>query len=350
TAARELALVHVAVRIVLRDRPQLRHLPPQRALRAPLPRALAGDLPRRSAARRLQPVPARAERDRPNTRTGGLGDLLRPQPGPPPRQRSHRLGPRRARLRRAPVRQPRAAAAQPAPPRGHLALLYPHGFRARARRLPGLGVLGRADARAERLVSPTQPRPEHPRAVSGGRRDAPGGRAAGGDQLGQGHRQRGARRSQKAGGGMNAALAPLPLEAEAAHVIAQHSKSFALASRILPRACRAEVHVLYAWCRRADDLVDLQGAACARRAVLLLGRELDGVYAGRRQDQPLLAAFQRVVLERSVPREYPAELIAGLSMDAEGTRYETLGDLHRYCYRVAGTVGLMMAHVLGARD
>ncbi|HLV20290.1 MAG TPA: phytoene/squalene synthase family protein [Polyangiaceae bacterium] len=149
---------------------------------------------------------------------------------------------------------------------------------------------------------------------------------------------------------MNAALAPLPLEAEAAHVIAQHSKSFALASRILPRACRAEVHVLYAWCRRADDLVDLQGAACARRAVLLLGRELDGVYAGRRQDQPLLAAFQRVVLERSVPREYPAELIAGLSMDAEGTRYETLGDLHRYCYRVAGTVGLMMAHVLGARD
>ncbi len=72
--------------------------------------------------------------------------------------------------------------------------------------------------------------------------------------------------------------------------------------------------------------------------------------AGRSQADTTLDAFQQVVFERKIPIEYPSELLAGMAMDAEGVHYETLSDLLRYCYRVAGTVGLMMCHVLGVKD
>jgi phytoene synthase len=74
------------------------------------------------------------------------------------------------------------------------------------------------------------------------------------------------------------------------------------------------------------------------------------VYAGLPQVDPVLAAFQAVAMHYQIPRLYPEELIEGMSMDARGTRYESLHDLLLYCHRVAGTVGLMMCHVLGVRD
>jgi 15-cis-phytoene synthase len=74
------------------------------------------------------------------------------------------------------------------------------------------------------------------------------------------------------------------------------------------------------------------------------------VYAGRPSVDPLTQALQRVVVERRIPIDYPRELLAGFAMDVENRRYRTLDELLRYCHRVAGTVGLMMAHVLGVSD
>lgn len=129
--------------------------------------------------------------------------------------------------------------------------------------------------------------------------------------------------------------------------IAHHSKSFALASRLLPAASRDDVAVVYAWCRRADDAVDEAPAHEHGPALARLRGELDAIYAGREVDDDALAAFQRVVHERGVPRWYPDELLAGMAMDASGFRYRTIDDLVAYSYRAAGTVGLMMCHVLG---
>jgi phytoene synthase len=56
-----------------------------------------------------------------------------------------------------------------------------------------------------------------------------------------------------------------------------------------------------------------------------------------------------VTLRRAIPKPYVQELLLGMQMDVEDTRYETLPDLLLYCHRVAGVVGLMMCHVLGAR-
>ncbi len=130
-------------------------------------------------------------------------------------------------------------------------------------------------------------------------------------------------------------------------VIRQHSQSFSFAHKLLPAASRDAAAIVYAWCRRADDAVDERGPEQARPALEALERELDEIYAGVAQSDPVLEAFQRVVSEAKIPRRYPAELLAGMRMDVEGTRYGTLPELYLYCYRVAGTVGLMMCHVLG---
>jgi phytoene synthase len=130
-------------------------------------------------------------------------------------------------------------------------------------------------------------------------------------------------------------------------VIAHHSKSFALASKLLPAGARDDAAVLYAWCRRADDAVD--GDAPASNVIDVLAEELTDAYGQRTRD-PLLSAFGRVVRRRGIPRIYPGELLAGMAMDLRGTEYATLDDLIVYAWRVAGVVGLMMTHVLGIDD
>jgi len=134
--------------------------------------------------------------------------------------------------------------------------------------------------------------------------------------------------------------------------IAHHSKSFALASRLLGRRVRDQTAVVYTWCRRADDAVDEQPAASpAELAEVLdtLRAELDAAYTRTAVD-PVLVSFGEVVRERGVPRHYPEELIAGLAMDASSTHYATVDDVLLYAWRVAGVVGLMMSHVFGVSD
>ena len=131
--------------------------------------------------------------------------------------------------------------------------------------------------------------------------------------------------------------------------IALHSKSFSLASRLLGSDGRDDAAVVYAWCRRADDAIDLAPPAEQARAVVRLGRELETIYEGEAQPEPILAAFQMVARRHQIPRAYPSELLAGMAMDAEGKAYGSYTELLSYCFRVAGTVGLMMSHVMGVR-
>jgi phytoene synthase len=138
--------------------------------------------------------------------------------------------------------------------------------------------------------------------------------------------------------------------AESRAIIAHHSKSFALASRLLPAEGRDDASIVYAWCRRADDAVDLVPAADQPHAVARLYDELCGIYDGEAKADPMLARFQAIVRARRIPRAYPAELLAGMDMDAVGTVYGSYATLLSYCFRVAGTVGLMMSHVMGVRQ
>ena len=133
-------------------------------------------------------------------------------------------------------------------------------------------------------------------------------------------------------------------------IIQHHSKSFSLASRLLPPQARGHAVAVYAWCRRADDAIDLAESEPPGGALTRLDSELQEVYSGASVNDPVLQIFQRAVRERGIPIEYPLDLLNGMRMDAEGRRYETMADLLDYCYHVAGCVGLMMCHVMGVAD
>lgn len=132
--------------------------------------------------------------------------------------------------------------------------------------------------------------------------------------------------------------------------IEHHSKSFAMASKVLPPGSRDSAAVLYAWCRHADDAVDLAPVRQQPAALQRLRDELDEVYGDADLADPVLGAFQKIVRAYRIPRDYPQELVEGMAMDVAGTRYGDRETLYLYCYRVASVVGLMMSHIMGLRD
>ncbi len=131
-------------------------------------------------------------------------------------------------------------------------------------------------------------------------------------------------------------------------LICAGSKSFFSASLVLPRSLCRPAYALYAFCRVADDAVDLEGGK--REAVERLRMRLDRAYAGRPLPDPVDRAFAAVVHDHALPRALPEALLEGLEWDAEGRRYDELAGVLAYAARVAGAVGAMMAVLMGARD
>ncbi|WP_413672594.1 15-cis-phytoene synthase CrtB [Massilia cellulosiltytica] len=135
------------------------------------------------------------------------------------------------------------------------------------------------------------------------------------------------------------------------------SKSFAAAAKLFDRDTRRSVLMLYAWCRHCDDVVDGQALghnttapADAAAQVERLRNQTLSAYAGEPQSAPAFAAFQDVALRHAISPHHAFDHLAGFAMDAADARYETIDDTLRYCYHVAGVVGLMMASIMGARD
>ncbi len=131
-------------------------------------------------------------------------------------------------------------------------------------------------------------------------------------------------------------------------LLRQGSRSFYAASLILPGFYRAPATALYAFCRVADDAIDAQDAT--RQALETLHRRLDRIYAGRPADDPVDRALAGVVERFDVPDALPRALLEGFQWDRDGRRYSTLSELYSYAARVAGTVGVMMAVLMGARS
>jgi phytoene synthase len=111
---------------------------------------------------------------------------------------------------------------------------------------------------------------------------------------------------------------------------------------------REPAYALYAFCRLADDAVDLSRGKTA--ALVRLRARLDAAYAGRPHDDPADRCFAEMVERHGMPRALPEALIEGFAWDAEGRRYQTLSDVRAYGARVAGAVGAMMTVLLGRRD
>lgn len=122
------------------------------------------------------------------------------------------------------------------------------------------------------------------------------------------------------------------------------SKSFFAASLMLPPRVRAPATAIYAFCRRADDLIDLGGQPAA--AMASLRQRLDDIYAGTPQPIDCDLALAAIVQSHGIPRLLLDALLEGFLWDTDGRSYETLAELEAYAARVAGTVGAMMALVM----
>jgi len=129
------------------------------------------------------------------------------------------------------------------------------------------------------------------------------------------------------------------------------AKTFYLGTLLLPPEKRRAIWAIYVWCRRTDELMD--SAEAQARPVEELATRLDrweqktrALFNGAVEDD--LDAVMVDTLERFPQDIQPyIDMIEGQRMDLTWTRYPTFDDLKLYCYRVAGTVGLMTQGVMG---
>jgi phytoene synthase len=142
--------------------------------------------------------------------------------------------------------------------------------------------------------------------------------------------------------------------ATAREAIVKGSKSFATASLLFDRRTREHAWLLYAWCRRCDDLADGQeyghdlSVVPDPAARLALIRQLtDAALGGETVGDPAFDALRIVAAETRLPHRFVYDLIEGFRLDLEEWGPRSENDLYRYCYHVAGAVGCMMAVAMG---
>ncbi len=144
------------------------------------------------------------------------------------------------------------------------------------------------------------------------------------------------------------------LVAHARQSIARGSKSFAMASRLFDRETRERVWLLYAWCRACDDLADAQDmggdlgdqSSVAERVATIRDLTVRAM-AGETTEEPAFDALGLLAREAPITQAMADDVLAGFDLDARGWQPRCSADVLRYCYHVAGAVGVMMAAVMG---
>lgn len=144
------------------------------------------------------------------------------------------------------------------------------------------------------------------------------------------------------------------LVAHARQSIQRGSKSFSAASHLFDRTTRERVWLLYAWCRACDDLADAQDHGHALGQIDDPAARLETIRAltdlaliGEPTGTPAFDALGLLAQETSITRAMADDVIAGFALDAAEWRPRSETDMLRYCYHVAGAVGVMMAAVMG---
>jgi 15-cis-phytoene synthase len=136
--------------------------------------------------------------------------------------------------------------------------------------------------------------------------------------------------------------------AQCREAIRAGSRTFFMASMLLPPAVRQAAFGLYAFCRLSDDAIDIDGGSL--HAVERLRDRLSRACEGRPFPYSADRALADVLNRFAIPRIVPEALLEGLEWDARGRRYEDFSQLLEYSVRVAGTVGVMMSLIMGVRE
>jgi 15-cis-phytoene synthase len=130
-------------------------------------------------------------------------------------------------------------------------------------------------------------------------------------------------------------------------ILAKHGRTFHLASRLLPASRRDDAALLYAFCRYIDDVADeTPDKLEAERDLVALRSEL----CGDESPRPIVELFLDLASRRGLDVQAAVCLVDAVMSDLKLVRIANDQELIRYCYGVAGTVGLMMCGVLGVRS
>jgi 15-cis-phytoene synthase len=134
-------------------------------------------------------------------------------------------------------------------------------------------------------------------------------------------------------------------------VIAECGKTFYLATLLMAKPKRKAIWAIYAWCRNTDELVDGAGAATTTVETLQdWEAQLELAFVGKPVGPYDVALVDTIQRFPDLDRQPFRDMIAGQRMDLQQSRYQTFDELYLYCYRVAGTVGLLSNAIVGIED
>jgi 15-cis-phytoene synthase len=122
------------------------------------------------------------------------------------------------------------------------------------------------------------------------------------------------------------------------------SRTFFLATDLLPARKRRAVRALYAFCRVSDDIVDCLD--CDAEQSLAAWRQTALAPVAPSRDLVAIA-WADTRARYQIPQQYAEQLIEGVGRDLQQRRYQTFEEVTRYAYNVASTVGLMSMHIIG---
>jgi len=131
---------------------------------------------------------------------------------------------------------------------------------------------------------------------------------------------------------------------------AQSGSNFYYSFLSLPDDKRDAITALYAYCREVDDIVDSRGEIQIKQVKLDWWRqEIANLFGGKPQ-HPITRALVKPVHQNNLAQEHFLEIIDGMEMDLQETRYRDFKSLSLYCHRVAGVVGILSAEIFGYQD
>ena len=135
---------------------------------------------------------------------------------------------------------------------------------------------------------------------------------------------------------------PLDNTSHSFKTLRRHGRSFYFASFFLGRKTAGNAARLYRFCRKIDDMVDNSKTSADQSKL----RSISGDLKRRQSSDEIVQNFLALAAEEGIEIEAGLYLIDGVLSDIDTVRLKTRDDLIQYCYKVAGTVGLMMCPVL----
>jgi len=131
---------------------------------------------------------------------------------------------------------------------------------------------------------------------------------------------------------------------QAKEITKKYAKTFYFASCFLDNDKKNAAYAVYAICRLSDEAVDNMSVPL-KRDLNRLKEKIDSAYSQLPLGESILSAFRQTVLQYKIPKRYFDELIQGMEMDLQKSRYANFEELYDYCYKVAGVVGLIMLKI-----